>query len=112
MPPDQSQSDRTAVTVVGLLRRGCWAAVQTGTIESLIAGGRVVEFSSGHTVYADSATIAGPERYLAGHPLMVVTLVFVQIVATLALIEVLATRSAPDTSMAGGPVRAPQISQA
>jgi membrane-bound metal-dependent hydrolase YbcI (DUF457 family) len=39
-----------------------------------------------------SATIPGPERYLAGRPLMVVTLVFVQIVATLALIKVLATR--------------------
>ncbi|HEY7188452.1 MAG TPA: hypothetical protein VH436_17970 [Vicinamibacterales bacterium] len=43
-----------------------------------------------------SATIPGPEVYLAGHPLMVVTLVFVQIVATLALIAVLATRSALD----------------
>jgi hypothetical protein len=41
-----------------------------------------------------SATIPGPERYLAGHPLMVVTLVLVQIVVTLALIKVLATRQA------------------
>jgi len=49
-----------------------------------------------------SATIPGPERYLAGHPLMVVTLVFVQIVATLALIKVLATPPVPDTSMAAG----------
>jgi CRP/FNR family transcriptional regulator, cyclic AMP receptor protein len=54
MAPDQSQSNRTAVGVVGLLRRGCWAAVRTGTIESLIAGGRVVEFPSGHTVYAEA----------------------------------------------------------
>ncbi len=33
-----------------------------------------------------SAAIPGPEQYLAGHPLMVVTLILVQIVATLALI--------------------------
>jgi CRP/FNR family transcriptional regulator len=42
------------VGVVGLLRRG-WAAVPIGTIESLIAGGRVVEFQSGYTVYAEAA---------------------------------------------------------
>ena len=59
-----------------------------------------------------SAAIPGPERYLAGHPLMVVTLVFVQIVATLALIKVLATRSVPATSMVRRTVRAPRISQA
>ena len=41
-----------------------------------------------------SATIPGPERYLAGHPPMVVTLVFVQIVVTLVLMNVLATRPA------------------
>ena len=40
-----------------------------------------------------SAAIPGPEQYLAGHPLWVVTLIFVQIVATLALIDVLATRT-------------------
>jgi len=54
VPPDQSHSDRTAVGVVGLLRRGCWAAVPAGTIESLIAGGRVVDFPSGGTVYAEA----------------------------------------------------------
>jgi len=48
-----------------------------------------------------SAAIPGPERYLAGHPLLVVTLVFVQIVATLALVKVLATRPIPNTSKAG-----------
>jgi hypothetical protein len=42
-----------------------------------------------------SATIPGPEEYLAGHPLWVVTVVFVQIVATLALVDVLAKRSHP-----------------
>ena len=54
MTPDQSQSDRTAVGVVGLLRRGCWAAVPSGTIESLIVGGRIVDFPSGSTVYTES----------------------------------------------------------
>ena len=54
MPPDESHSDRTAVGVVGLLRRGCWAPVPIGTIESLIAGGRVVEFPSGQTVYTEA----------------------------------------------------------
>lgn len=42
-----------------------------------------------------SATIPGPEKYLAGRPLMVVTLVFIQIISTLALVYALATRSAP-----------------
>jgi hypothetical protein len=46
-----------------------------------------------------SAAIPGPEQYLAGHPLMVVTVILVQIVATLALIGVLATRTVPDFSI-------------
>jgi CRP/FNR family transcriptional regulator len=53
MAPDQSQSDHTA-GIVGLLRRGAWAAVPIGTIESLIAGGRVVDFASGGAVYAEA----------------------------------------------------------
>ena len=57
-----------------------------------------------------SAAIPGPEQHLAGHPLMVVTVIFVQIVATLALIQRLATRPVPGTSMAGGPLRTPRIS--
>jgi len=39
-----------------------------------------------------SVAIPGPETYLAGHPLMVVTMVFLQIVTTLALVYGLATR--------------------
>ena len=46
-----------------------------------------------------SAAIPGPEQYLAGHPLMVVTVILVQIVATLVLIGVLATRTVPDFSI-------------
>jgi membrane-bound metal-dependent hydrolase YbcI (DUF457 family) len=41
-----------------------------------------------------SAAIPGPEEYLAGHPLMVVTVVFIQIVVTLTLVGVLAKRTA------------------
>ena len=42
-----------------------------------------------------SAAIPGPEEYLAGHPLMVVTVVFVQIVVTLTLVGVLAEETVP-----------------
>jgi hypothetical protein len=54
MTSDRSESDRTAASVVALLRRGCWAAVPIGTIESLIAGGRVVDFPPGGTVYVEA----------------------------------------------------------
>jgi membrane-bound metal-dependent hydrolase YbcI (DUF457 family) len=59
-----------------------------------------------------SAAIPGPEQYLAGHPLMLVTVILAQIVATLALIKGLATRPAPGASMGGAAFRTPQISQA
>jgi hypothetical protein len=54
MALDQSPSDRAAVGVVGWLRRGGWAAVPIGTIESLVAGGRIVDFPSGGTVYTEA----------------------------------------------------------
>jgi len=41
-----------------------------------------------------STTIPGPEQYLAGRPLLVVTIVFAQIVITLALVGILARRPA------------------
>jgi membrane-bound metal-dependent hydrolase YbcI (DUF457 family) len=40
-----------------------------------------------------SAAIPGPESYLAGRPMLVVTVVFVQIVATLVLVGLLARRA-------------------
>jgi hypothetical protein len=40
-----------------------------------------------------SPAIPGPESYLAGRPLLVVTVVFVQIVVTLVLVGVLARRT-------------------
>ena len=58
-----------------------------------------------------SAAIPGPEQYLAGHPLMLVTLIAVQIVVTLVLINVLATRRASDV-IAIGATRQPQMSRA
>ncbi len=58
-----------------------------------------------------SAAIPGPEYYLAGHPLMVVTLVFVQIVVTLVLTGVLARQTVPDLSTMRTS-RQPQISRA
>jgi membrane-bound metal-dependent hydrolase YbcI (DUF457 family) len=42
-----------------------------------------------------SAAIPGPEEYLGGHPLLVVTVILVQIVTTLALVGVFATRTVP-----------------
>jgi CRP/FNR family transcriptional regulator, cyclic AMP receptor protein len=51
---DQPRRRLTPIGVIGLLRRGCWASVPIGTIESLIEGGRVIEFPAGHTVYAEA----------------------------------------------------------
>ena len=50
----QARPDFTSAGVIALLRRGCWASVPIGTIESLIEGGRVVEFPTGHTVYTEA----------------------------------------------------------
>src|SRR4051812_24061882 len=52
--PNQPRRDPTTTGLLGLLR-GCWAAVPIATIESLIDGGRIVEFPPGHTVYAEAA---------------------------------------------------------
>src|SRR3954470_8414735 len=54
MAQDRSQRDPTPGSVVAQLRRGCWAAVPIETIESLMTGGRVVNFSSGGTVYMEA----------------------------------------------------------
>lgn len=59
-----------------------------------------------------SAAIPGPEQYLAGRPLMLVTVIFVQIVATLALVDRLARRPAAGTSMGGGALRTARVSEA
>ena len=43
-----------------------------------------------------SSAIPGPEEWLAGRPLVLVTLIFVQIVVTLTLVGVLARRPEPE----------------
>lgn len=53
--PDQEHRELTSAGVIGLLRRGCWASIPVATIESLIEGGRVVEFPAGHTVYVEAS---------------------------------------------------------
>ena len=65
----------------------CWLIYRgSGSLLALIALGNLANL----TLF--SSAIPGPEQYLAGRPLMVVTLVFVQIVATLASVGLLAER--------------------
>src|SRR5499427_3225503 len=52
--PHPSHSDLNTAGLPRLLRRGGWAAVPIATIESLIRSGQVIEFPSGHTVYAEA----------------------------------------------------------
>ena len=56
MPPDP-HGDESAVSVVGLLQRGCWPGVPVGTIESLIEGGRAVDFTAGSTMYSEADAV-------------------------------------------------------
>ena len=58
-----------------------------------------------------SAAIPGPEQYLAGHPLMVVSMVAAQIVLMMVLIGVLATRRAFDVAAIRA-ARRPEMSRA
>jgi CRP/FNR family transcriptional regulator len=52
--PNQSNTDRTAANVVGLLQRRGWAPIPIAAIESLLVGGHVVDFQSGGTVYSEA----------------------------------------------------------
>ncbi len=66
----------------------CWRLYRgSGSLLTMLVLGNLANI----TLF--SAEIPGPEQYLAGHPLMVVTLVLVQIVVTLALTYRLATRA-------------------
>jgi hypothetical protein len=58
-----------------------------------------------------SSAIPGPEEYLAGHPLTLVTLIATQIVVTTILVDVLATPTGPGFTPVGAG-RVPQISRA
>ena len=52
-------------SVARLLRTGAWASLPTATIESLVEGGRIVDFRAGHTLYAE-ADAAGLALILDG----------------------------------------------
>jgi hypothetical protein len=68
----------------------CWAIYRGGPgLLALVMLGNLANLS------LFSAAIPGPESLLAGRPLLVVGLVFVQIVVTLILVGVLARRPAP-----------------
>jgi hypothetical protein len=69
----------------------CWYFYQgRRSLLAMIVAGNLANIS------LFSAAIPGPEEYLAGRPLMVVTVVFVQIVTTLALIAWLAPTTRRD----------------
>jgi membrane-bound metal-dependent hydrolase YbcI (DUF457 family) len=65
----------------------CWRVYRgSRALLVLIVGANLANLS----LYSD--VIPGPERLLAGHPLVVVTFVFAQIIATLVLVGILARR--------------------
>jgi ketosteroid isomerase-like protein len=65
----------------------CWYVYRGGPgLLALISLGNLANLSF------FSPAIPGPEQYLAGRPMLVVTVIFVQIVATLVLVGVLARR--------------------
>lgn len=43
-----------STSVVRLLRSGVWASLPVATVEMLVAGGKVLEFRAGHTLYAEA----------------------------------------------------------
>ena len=53
----EPRSELTRPRVVGLLRRGCWTSLPVETIDSLVEGGRITEFTAGHTVYAEADAV-------------------------------------------------------
>ena len=70
----------------------CWHVYRGGGgLLALITIGNLANLS------ICSADIPGPEQYLAGRPLRVVTLIFVQIVVSLVLVGILARRSKAST---------------
>jgi hypothetical protein len=71
----------------------CWYIYRGGFgLLALISLGNVANVSF------LSPAIAGPEEYLAGPPLLLVTVIFVQIVVTLFLVGVFARRGAESTA--------------
>jgi hypothetical protein len=84
----------------------CWRVYRgSGSLLAMIVLGNLANI----TLF--SSTIPGPEQYLAGHPLMIVTLIAAQIVVTATLIGVLATSRTPDFTTVRA-TRKPQMSRA
>ena len=74
----------------------CWRVYRGGRgLLTLIVLGNLANLSF------FSSAIPGPESFLAGRPLLLVTLIFVQIVVTLVLVGVLSRRTAPAPQVAG-----------
>lgn len=73
----------------------CWRIYRGG--RALLA---VIVLGNLANVSLLSPGIIGPERYLAGRPMLVVTLVFIQIVVTLVLVGVFARHPKPSPSTA------------
>jgi membrane-bound metal-dependent hydrolase YbcI (DUF457 family) len=70
----------------------CWYVYRGGPgLLALVALGNLANLSF------LSPAIPGPEEYLAGHPMLLVTVIFAQIVVTLVLVGVLARRDTPST---------------
>jgi hypothetical protein len=79
------------------LRHFCWYIYKGGVgLFTLISLGNLVNLSF------LSPGIPGPEAYLAGRPLLLVTVIFVQIVVTLIFVGVLARRHTTESSEASG----------
>ena len=77
----------------------CWRVYRGGRgLLALIVLGNLANLSF------FSPAIPGPESFLAGRPLLLVTLILVQIVVTLVLVGVLARRPAAAVSPAPGRV--------
>jgi len=71
----------------------CWYVYRGGPgLLALVALGNLANLSF------LSPAIPGPEEYLAGHPMLLVTVIFAQIVVTLVLVGVLARRDTPSTA--------------
>jgi hypothetical protein len=70
----------------------CWYVYRGGPgLLALVALGNLANLSF------LSPAIPGPEEYLAGHPMLLVTVIFAQIVVTLVIVGVLARRDTPST---------------
>jgi hypothetical protein len=78
----------------------CWYVYRgNGGLLALISIGNLANLSF------LSPAIPGPEEYLAGRPMLLVTVIFVQIVVTLVLVAALAHRKAGSTTNGQSPTR-------